>query len=153
MGLTNLISLDLSGLDYFPAGIFGLTLLRELSLSGCNRQTEHILEDIGCLTSLQVLNLGGWNNLQVLPQGLTTLSSLTSLDVSGCYYLRSLPPGLMQLAGLRLLDIRGCRELVDIAEGFRGMRDLRIIADSGVSWRGQALDYYLCIGREYGSGQ
>ena len=66
----------------------GLCSLTQLDLSFCNLQS--IPDDIGCLSSLSYLNLGG-NHFACLPESMIQLSNLKSLWLSFCTSLRSLP--------------------------------------------------------------
>ena len=68
--------------------LIGFCPLTELDLSYCNVQT--IPNVLGCLSSLECLNLKG-NNFVCLPESIIQLSNLTSLFMGGCTHLRMLP--------------------------------------------------------------
>ena len=70
------------------SSLFGLSTLATLNLSNCNLKTIPI--DIGCLFSLQELNLSG-NNFGGLPGSISQLSILKHLHVTNCTNLRSFP--------------------------------------------------------------
>lgn len=81
--------------------------LVNLSLAHCNLQDDAILEDLGCLSSLQKLNLTG-NQISSLPESIKNLTMLQALELDGCNRLRSLP----QLpSSITDLDISNCKSL------------------------------------------
>lgn len=61
----------------------GLHSLTELALSNCNLLEGATLNDLGCLSSLEILNLSE-NQFVSLPGSICQLSRLVSLDVSNC---------------------------------------------------------------------
>ncbi|GMN56988.1 hypothetical protein TIFTF001_026095 [Ficus carica] len=73
-----------------PSSFAGLTSLISLNLSHCNLQEGAIPNDIGCLSSLQNLDLSG-NNFKVIPESFSQLSKLRELDLSDCRELMCLP--------------------------------------------------------------
>uniref|UniRef100_A0A7N2MH25 ADP-ribosyl cyclase/cyclic ADP-ribose hydrolase n=1 Tax=Quercus lobata TaxID=97700 RepID=A0A7N2MH25_QUELO len=70
------------------SSLFGLSSLTTLNLSNCNLKA--IPNDIGCLFSLQDLDLSG-NNFGGLPESIAHLSILKHLNVKNCTSLRSFP--------------------------------------------------------------
>ncbi|KAK4707705.1 hypothetical protein R3W88_028630 [Solanum pinnatisectum] len=80
----------------FPQVNEGLLSLEELNLSYCNLIDGGLPEDIGCLSSLKVLNLTG-NNFEHLPQSIVQLGALQSLTLSYCKKLTQLPEFPQQL--------------------------------------------------------
>ena len=68
--------------------LIGLCSLTTLDLSYCNVQT--IPNVLGCLSSLEFLNLRG-NNFVCLRECIVQLSNLRALNMGGCTYLRMLP--------------------------------------------------------------
>ncbi|CAL9020239.1 unnamed protein product, partial [Prunus brigantina] len=75
--------------------------LKYLDMSYCGFCEGDLPGDIGCLSSLEKLNLSG-NNFVSLPASIGCLSKLTSLKVNGCRKLQQLP------------DLTSCRSLVGI---------------------------------------
>ncbi|XP_049379095.1 TMV resistance protein N-like [Solanum stenotomum] len=80
----------------FPPVNQGLCSLKTLNLSYCNLKDEGLPEDIGSLSSLEVLNLRG-NNFEHLPQSIARLCALQSLDLLDCKKLTQLPEFPRQL--------------------------------------------------------
>nr|XP_023873616.1 disease resistance-like protein DSC1 isoform X1 [Quercus suber]XP_023873617.1 disease resistance-like protein DSC1 isoform X1 [Quercus suber]XP_023873618.1 disease resistance-like protein DSC1 isoform X1 [Quercus suber]XP_023873619.1 disease resistance-like protein DSC1 isoform X1 [Quercus suber]XP_023873620.1 disease resistance-like protein DSC1 isoform X1 [Quercus suber]XP_023873621.1 disease resistance-like protein DSC1 isoform X1 [Quercus suber] len=70
------------------SSLFGLSSLTELNLSNCN--LKEIPNDIGCLFSLQDLDLSG-NHFCCLPESMAQLSNLYKLQIYGCTSLQSVP--------------------------------------------------------------
>ena len=68
--------------------LIGLRSLTTLDLSFCNVQT--IPNALGCLSSLELLNLRG-NNFVSLPESIIQLSNLGRLYMGGCTHLQMLP--------------------------------------------------------------
>jgi Leucine-rich repeat (LRR) protein len=82
-----------------PASISGLCSLTSLNLDDCNLSEDGFPIDLGCLSSLQHLDIGG-NNFINLPHCIGRLPKLTQLIVSECASLRSiskLPASLIKL--------------------------------------------------------
>ncbi|KAA8535695.1 hypothetical protein F0562_030698 [Nyssa sinensis] len=68
----------------------GLSLSTKLKLSGCNMIEAALPNDLGNLSSLEVLNLSGWNFVN-LPESINGLSRLEILKLVGCKNLEALP--------------------------------------------------------------
>ena len=85
-GLSSSRCLDLKGLSYLS--LSGLCSLIKLDLRDCNLTA--VPNDIGCLFSLNVLNLSG-NDFGCLPESITQLSSLRHLNLDNCMSIQSLP--------------------------------------------------------------
>ncbi|XP_039044434.1 TMV resistance protein N-like [Hibiscus syriacus] len=68
----------------------GLSSLRELKLRNCNLGEGDIPSDISCLSSLEKLELGG-NNFINIPAFVSGLSRLQYLGLSNCREVKSLP--------------------------------------------------------------
>ncbi|KAL6200153.1 hypothetical protein ACLB2K_029935 [Fragaria x ananassa] len=78
-----------------PAGLVMASLdklhsMKKLDLSNCSFGEGAIPNDIGYMSSLEELNLGG-NNFVSLPASIRWLSQLILLDLEGCKKLRRLP--------------------------------------------------------------
>ncbi|CAJ2673183.1 unnamed protein product [Trifolium pratense] len=65
----------------------------------------------GCVTTLQSLVLHDCENLEELPEWLSTLICLKTISIDNCPKLVSLPDDLHQLKNLEYLEIEGCDEL------------------------------------------
>ncbi|KAH0778110.1 hypothetical protein KY290_009521 [Solanum tuberosum] len=90
----------------FPQVNEGLLSLESLDLSGCNIIDGGLPEDIGCLSSLEDLNLSG-NNFEHLPQSISELGALRSLYLSDCKRLTQLPEDIGSLSSLEKLYLQG----------------------------------------------
>ncbi|KAK2644506.1 hypothetical protein Ddye_019701 [Dipteronia dyeriana] len=84
----------------------GLCSLKELRLN--NSSLTEISEDIGCLSSLEKLELHG-NVFERLPKSIKQLSKLYYLSLYNCGMLRSLPE---LPSSLRFLEAMNCKELI-----------------------------------------
>jgi len=91
-----------------PNSFAGLASLRSLDLSGCNLSEGAIPRDIGCLVSLQSLDLSE-NNFISIPDSICQLFELRTLFLNGCEKLRQLPRP--RPPRLRLIQARNCPEL------------------------------------------
>jgi Leucine-rich repeat (LRR) protein len=83
-----------------PASLSGLWSLRKLVLRECNLSEDGIPIDLGCLSSLEELDLAG-NNFRNLPHCISQLPKLTTLCVYKCTSLQSiseLPPSIKRLS-------------------------------------------------------
>jgi hypothetical protein len=65
----------------------------------------------GCVTTLQSLFLVDCDNLDELPEWLSTLICLKIIKIDNCPKLLSLPDDMHQLKNLKYLNIEGCAEL------------------------------------------
>ncbi|XP_048318238.2 uncharacterized protein LOC107417594 isoform X1 [Ziziphus jujuba] len=72
-----------------PKSFSGLSSLTYLDLTECNLEQGEIPKDIGCLSLLESLKLGG-NNFTNLPDSISQLSKLRYLNVNNCSKLQSL---------------------------------------------------------------
>ncbi|KAF3622827.1 putative lupeol synthase-like [Capsicum annuum] len=96
----------------FPEVNKGLHSLEYLNLNYCNIIDGGLPEDIGCLSSLKVLNLRG-NNFVHLPRSMAQLGALQFLNLSDCRRLKYLPD-FMGTPNLDTLDLSNCMNLEEI---------------------------------------
>jgi len=72
-----------------PASLSGLWSLRKLVLSECNLSEDEIPIDLGCLSSLEELDLAR-NNFRNLPHCISQLPKLRTLCLTKCTSLQSI---------------------------------------------------------------
>ncbi|XP_021803340.1 TMV resistance protein N-like [Prunus avium] len=88
--------------------------LTKLDLSDCNIGEGAIPDDIGCLSSLEVLYLSG-NNFVSLPSSIRFLSELQYLQLERCKRLEQLPD-LPSSEYLLLVDVDDCTSLKRLSD-------------------------------------
>lgn len=96
-----------SDLKELPASICQMTTLERLSVTNCH-DFYKFLDDIGMLTSLQILRLCGCPSLKEVPDSICKLRQLQFLDISSCYGIKQLPNEIGGLSSLKKLDMREC---------------------------------------------
>lgn len=82
-------------------------------------------DEIGGMTSLARLYLGGCTSLESLPGGVSGLAALRLLDASGSG-LQSLPPAATALGALETLVLCGCAQLTSTLHIY-GLTALRLL--------------------------
>ncbi|KAK0572316.1 hypothetical protein LWI29_029651 [Acer saccharum] len=112
MHLNEIVTISCRGCRYLRfTDLLGLPRsLTSLDFSDCN--LNKIPEDIGCLSSLEVLELSG-NSFESLPKSMKHLDMLRTLKVDNCTMLRSLTD---LPSALRHLSASGCKELRSIPD-------------------------------------
>ncbi|KAG4201755.1 hypothetical protein ERO13_A05G298401v2 [Gossypium hirsutum] len=100
--------------------------LRVLSLAGYKNINE-LPKDIGSLKHLRNLNLSK-TSIRRLPNSLCTLYNLQALTLHGCSDLVELPRDMGRLINMLYLDIRGTK-LTRMPEGMGKLKDIRILTD------------------------
>ncbi|KAL1101798.1 hypothetical protein V6Z11_D05G320700 [Gossypium hirsutum] len=100
--------------------------LRVLSLAGYKNINE-FPEDIGSLKHLRNLNLSK-TSITRLPNSLCTLYNLQALTLYGCSGLVELPRDMGRLINMLYLDISGTK-LTRMPEGMGKLKDIRILTD------------------------
>ncbi|GLU14952.1 hypothetical protein SLE2022_314880 [Rubroshorea leprosula] len=82
------------------------------------------------LTTLKKLELRTFHGLEALPEGLGNLSSLATLSIEYCNKLKSIPENIGELRSLTVLIIRNCKELrsfpVECLGGLTNLKELRV---------------------------
>lgn len=96
-----------SDLKELPASICQMNSLKRLSVTNCH-DFHKFLNDIGLLSSLQILRLCGCPSLKELPNSICKLRQLQFLDISSCYGIKQLPDEIGRLSSLKKLDMREC---------------------------------------------
>lgn len=106
--LENLIASGCTELEVLPPISVRLLSLRRLKLSDCR-----ILEipDLGCLSSLESLDLSG-NIIDRVPRSIKKLSKLKHLDISNCRNLQALPEIPLFV---EFVDAHGCTSLQTVS--------------------------------------
>ncbi|KAG0562345.1 hypothetical protein KC19_9G139100 [Ceratodon purpureus] len=85
---------------------------------------EALPESFGELSNLEVLNLRGCRELQLLPESFGSLRMLRDLDLDGTG-ITSLPASFGKLSNLEVLNLRGCWKLFVLPESFWGLNKLQ----------------------------
>jgi Leucine-rich repeat (LRR) protein len=86
-----------------PASLSGLWSLRKLVLSECNLSEDEIPIDLGCLSSLEELDLAR-NNFRNLPHCISQLPKLRTLWLTKCTSLQSISELPTSLTSLHATD-------------------------------------------------
>ncbi|GLT64602.1 hypothetical protein SLA2020_370840 [Shorea laevis] len=126
-GCPNLVSI--------PEEVLGrLTQLKRLRIGGFSKELEEFPGLNSINTSLEELQLYGWEKLSQLPHQIEHLTALRELWVSGFDGVEVLPEWLRNLSSLEYLWVRECKNLKQLpsAEAFRRLSKL------------QKLDVYDC---------
>ncbi|KAM1797910.1 hypothetical protein ACFX12_032039 [Malus domestica] len=90
-----------------------LCTLKTINLKDCKLCDGDIPDDIGCLSFLERLNLGG-NNFVSLPESIRCLSKLCYLGLSSCKSLQKLPP--LPSNGKLHVDVNDCTSLRSLSD-------------------------------------
>ncbi|XP_048435988.1 TMV resistance protein N-like [Pyrus x bretschneideri] len=90
-----------------------LCTLRTINLRDCKLCEGDIPDDIGCLSFLERLNLGG-NNFVSLPESIRCLSKLCYLVLSSCKSLQKLPP--LPFNGKLHVNVDDCTSLRSLSD-------------------------------------
>ncbi|XP_038722060.1 disease resistance protein RGA2-like [Tripterygium wilfordii] len=110
--LHNLETLLLSNcleLEELPRGIRNLIKLRVLVITVKHKYLPE--DEIGCLTSLQLLTIEACTNLEFSIEGMQRVTSLRFLEIWDCKNLISLPRNWKYLSELEVLSINNCVQL------------------------------------------
>ncbi|KAK0576411.1 hypothetical protein LWI29_016999 [Acer saccharum] len=110
--LRSLYHLNLSNcskLDKLPENLRNIVSLKYLFLNNCSLKE---IPEIGCLSSLEVLELCG-NSFEHLPTSIEQLSELKSLLLNNCSMLKSLTK---LPSGLQSLEAMNCKQLQSLPD-------------------------------------
>ncbi|GKU85501.1 hypothetical protein SLEP1_g170 [Rubroshorea leprosula] len=135
-GLDRLAIQDCPNLVSIPEDVIGhLTQLKSLSIGGFSKELEEFPGLNSINTSLEDLQLYGWEKLSQLPHQIQHLNALQYLSVSGFDGVEVLPEWLRNLSSLEYLVVRSCKNLKQLpsAEAFRRLSKLL------------SLDIYGCL--------
>ncbi|CAK7328812.1 unnamed protein product, partial [Dovyalis caffra] len=124
-GLTELISLDLSGcnrLKNLPSTISKLASLEKLDLSGCSSITEFPKVS----GNIRELYLDG-TAIREIPSSIECLSELAELHLRNCTKFEFLPSSICKLKYLRRLNLSGCLQFKNFPEVLEPMERLRYL--------------------------
>ncbi|GKV02220.1 hypothetical protein SLEP1_g14679 [Rubroshorea leprosula] len=121
-----------SELEEFP-GLTSIhplhTSLETLQLYGWDK-VKSLPHQLQHLTTLKELELWNFNGLEALQEGLGNLSSLASLRIENCNKLKSIPENIGELRSLTVLEIINCKELRSFPEECLGrlthLKELRV---------------------------
>ncbi|KAF8012523.1 hypothetical protein BT93_I0626 [Corymbia citriodora subsp. variegata] len=84
--------------------------LRKLSITNCHNFSA-LPEQIGQLTSLDVVQLNSCTALSWLPDSIKSLHNVRLLDISECLNLNALLDQISQMINLNRINMRGCLKL------------------------------------------
>jgi structure-specific endonuclease subunit SLX1 len=109
----HLHTLDLTNFNLSQAMSAGLTALTGLRALSLQELDDAVLPDsLSCLTGLQTLTIGNWDNFTALPEDvITALTGLTTLSIRDCHYLLHLPQAIAGLTNLQELHLTSCYSL------------------------------------------
>ncbi|GLU08349.1 hypothetical protein SLE2022_252670 [Rubroshorea leprosula] len=149
-GLDRLVIRDCPNLVSIPEEVIGhLTQLKSLSIGGFSKELGEFPGLSSINTSLEGLQLYGWEKLSQLPHQIQHLTALRALLVSGFDGVEVLPEWLRNLSSLQYLSVRKCKNLKQLpsAEPFRRLSKLqhldirdcplleeRCAKESGLEW-------------------
>jgi Leucine-rich repeat (LRR) protein len=97
-----------------PASISGLCSLSRLNLNSCNLSEDGFPIDLGCLSSLENLDIGR-NNFLNLPHCIGRLPKLTRLYLRGCTSLQSISELPASLQTLNAIDCTSIETLPNMS--------------------------------------
>ncbi|KAK4340548.1 hypothetical protein RND71_039049 [Anisodus tanguticus] len=104
------------------SNLCGLTCLEIVNNKELTSFPEELLTN---LTNLEILSIGGFTKLEVLPSSLASLTALKSLNIGFCDQLESLPEqGLQGLTSVRKLSINRSDRLKYLSKGFQHLASL-----------------------------
>ncbi|GLT64588.1 hypothetical protein SLA2020_370730 [Shorea laevis] len=129
-GLNNLTIQDCPNLVSIPEEVLGrLTQLKRLSIGGFSEELEEFPGLNSTNTSLEDLELYGWEKLSQLPHQIQHLTALRYLWVSGFDGVEVLPEWLRNLSSLEYLRVQKCKNLKQLpsAEAFRRLSKLQYL--------------------------
>jgi len=97
---------------HLPERDMDLKYLRKLNLDGCC--ISKVPDSLGCLSSLEVLDLSG-NNFETMPMNIYKLVELQYLGLRSCRKLKSIPTLPRRLSKL---DAHDCQSLIRVSSSY-----------------------------------
>nr|XP_024926773.2 disease resistance protein Roq1-like [Ziziphus jujuba var. spinosa] len=110
--LAGLASINRRNCNYLSCLLSGMPNLRKLDLRDCNLPEGAIPSNIGCLTTLEVLDLSR-NKFLTLPPSISQLIKLKFLGLAYCNLLESVPE---LPANITCVEARDCSSLVTFSK-------------------------------------
>jgi Leucine-rich repeat (LRR) protein len=110
-------------LEGIPPEIWSLSNLEELHFR--SNLFQKIPNEIGCLSNLQVLKLGGCDIIRSLPPGIGQLNNLVHIVISECKQFRTIPPEIGRLKNLETLHIHICKKVTALPDEIGSLTKLR----------------------------
>ncbi|GKU85508.1 hypothetical protein SLEP1_g176 [Rubroshorea leprosula] len=129
-GLDRLAIRDCPNLVSIAEGVIGcLTQLKRLSIGGFSKKLKEFPGLNSINTSLEQLELYGWERLSQLPDQIQHLTALRYLWVSGFDGVEVLPDWLRNLSSLECLWVRKCKNLKQLpsAEAIRRLSKFHLL--------------------------
>ncbi|MGL5682049.1 MAG: leucine-rich repeat domain-containing protein [Marinifilaceae bacterium] len=123
--LPNVETIALSVLDgELPDGISKMEHLKELNLSMSG--VTQLPDDLGNVTSLEIINLSNCGKLREIPVTLSNATNLKVVKLNGCPGVMELPETMGQINTLEELNLSGCG-IATLPENITGWKNLLLL--------------------------